>query len=205
MSIRSPTVLYLMAVGTLGCHSQLPPLDEDLIARLGEPYRANRDHPYGFPNPTAPAEIAEYAFMVGSFSCRLEDKKFRDGDWIPAREGNATWRAHYVMNGHGILDEFRDEWGSKNVNVRVYSEETERWYVHWTAVSPTTGAVFEARDVDGAMVMESEQETASGFAYIQRTSFKDMTNDQYLWTSEVVYENGDSVVIGTIHCVRDDA
>ncbi len=190
--------------GVFGCRSQLPPVDENVVVGLGEPYRVIDEYPFGLPNPRAPAEIAQYAFMVGSFSCRLEDKEFRDGGWVPAREGNAIWRAQYVMNGHAILDEFRDEWGSKNVNVRVYSEETERWYVHWTAVSPTTGAIFEAREVDGAMVMESAQSTASGFVYVQRISFKDMTNDQYLWTSEVVYENGTSVVIGSIHCVRDD-
>lgn len=199
--------LALAALGVAALGLAMSPLTAaaQTIPDIDEPYAVSAEHPFGQLNPEAPANLSEYAFMIGHFECALLDREFRDGEWVTAREGRATWRASWIMNGWAILDEFRDEWGSTNVNVRVYSTDDDLWRVHWTAVTPTTGEIFEARRVEERMVMDFERETEGGFAYTQRFAFTDIRTDAYRWTNEIIYPGGTAVEIGWIECRRATA
>ncbi len=73
-------------------------------------------HPYGLPNPDAPVELAQFAFMIGQNDCSESRRDRTSGEWVVS---NRTWDAHYVLNGYGIYD----TGGSGNVtngNMRIF-------------------------------------------------------------------------------------
>ena len=152
-------------------------------------------------NPGAPPETAQYGFMVGEFDCAITYKSYQDGEWVVSRTGRASWDARYIMNGHAILDEFRDENGDTNVDVRVFDAENKHWLVHYTTANPAAGQIHQANEVDGKMVMLSPRE-ANGFAYTERISFEPQGPDSYRWTQEIVYSESSAVVNGELLCKR---
>jgi hypothetical protein len=160
------------------------------------------EYPHGRLNPAAPPETSQYAFMVGQFDCTLAYKEYRDGAWAPSKEGRATWNARFIMNGQAILDEFRDEWGDTNVDVRVFDAEKGTWRVHYTTANPGRGMAHEATEVDGRMVMLTPRQTPGGSTYTERVTFTPQGTDAYRWTQEIVYSESSAVLMGDILCRR---
>ncbi|GAB5519187.1 MAG: hypothetical protein RhofKO_14380 [Rhodothermales bacterium] len=179
-------------------HAQLAPPGDQLQST----YDASEAHPFGRLNPQAPSGTGQYDFMIGNFECTLSYKAYQNNEWVVVKEGKATWNARYVMNGQAVLDEFRDEWGDMNVDVRVYDADAEVWRIHYTSANPAQGELFEARQVQGRMVMESERETPGGFKYLERIAFEPLSDRAYRWTKEVVYSATASVITDEIHCQR---
>ena len=61
---------------------------------------------YGAPNPNAPKELAQFAFLIGKWRCESRVKE-RGGKFHTYR---AQWLARYILEGYVIADEFR-QWG----------------------------------------------------------------------------------------------
>ena len=57
----------------------------------------------GRPNPKAPEELSQLAFLIGTWRCDVEEKS-RDGSWAKSQ---ATWVWRYILDGYVIADEYR--------------------------------------------------------------------------------------------------
>jgi hypothetical protein len=55
----------------------------------------NHDKEYGNPNPKAPAELSQFAFIIGKWRCEAR-LKGEDGTWRPYQ---ATWVGRYILDG----------------------------------------------------------------------------------------------------------
>jgi hypothetical protein len=200
-------VLTLVA-GTVGSAGPLARLAAQTTAtpsradELAGGFMAGPVHPFGRLNPAAPPETAQYAFMVGVFDCRLEYKAYREGKWVTAKEGRAVWTARFTMNGHAIEDEFVDEWGETNINVRLFDPARGKWRILYATPAPARVSELEASRVDGRMVMVSERTAPGGVNYTERVAFEPRGDAEYRWTQEVVYSPTSAVVIGDLACRR---
>ena len=92
---------------------------------------------YGKPNPKAPPELSQFAFLIGEWRCDVRVKG-EDGTWQPYQ---ATWVGHYILDGYVIADEYRmtnqaGELIVHGMNFRSYSVEKKTWVMRWL----TTGA-----------------------------------------------------------------
>lgn len=197
-TLRRAFLSALFLAVTSVAHAQVaPPGDQ-----LRPTYDPSEAFPFGQLNQQAPPSTGQYDFMIGNFDCTLSYKAYQNNEWVVVKEGKATWNARYIMDGQAVLDEFRDEWGDTNVDVRVYDAEADVWRIHYTSVNPAQGELFKARHVEGRMVMESERETPGGFKYTERIAFEPLRDGAYRWTKEVIYSATTSVITDDIHCQR---
>src|SRR5260370_25044144 len=68
-----------------------------------DPQAMNRDKEYGNPNPKAPPELSQFAFIIGNWRCDAR-LKGEDGTWQPY---HATWVGRYILDVLVIADEYR--------------------------------------------------------------------------------------------------
>ncbi len=61
------------------------------------------DNGFGRPHPDAPAELAQFGFLIGRWHAESRVKA-ADGSWQPCA---ALWEARYILDGWAIADEFR--------------------------------------------------------------------------------------------------
>lgn len=119
--------------------SPLPPLaiasvfaqSANLITQK-DAHAMNRDQEYGNPNPKAPPELSQFAFIVGKWRCDVRVKG-EDGTWQPYQ---ATWVGRYILDGYVIADEYRmtnqkGELIVHGMNFRSYSVEKKTWMMRW--------------------------------------------------------------------------
>ncbi len=59
----------------------------------------------GSPHPDAPPELAQFAFLIGTWRCAAR-LKGDDGEW---RTTHADWEAFYILDGYVIADVFRPD------------------------------------------------------------------------------------------------
>ncbi|MEZ5957685.1 MAG: hypothetical protein R3C27_10810 [Hyphomonadaceae bacterium] len=171
------------------------------VAQLSCASSVDQQGIYGMLNPSAPPQVSQYAFMIGTFDCHAWYREFRDGHWVEAGERDAVWTARYVLDGYAIMDEYRDE-TSNNVVVRVFDPADNVWRIQYARANPTVVRSAAAREVDGNMVMLTEQVSPSGHTYSERVTFHPLADGVYRWTQEVVYSPTSSVIIFDMRCAR---
>jgi hypothetical protein len=87
---------------------------------------------FGKLNPSAPAELSRFAFLIGKW--RFEAKvKLADGQWHSFK---GTWLGRYILDGYAITDEYRmtDSSGKLIVlglNLRSYDASKQTWNIKW--------------------------------------------------------------------------
>ena len=155
------------------------------MAQTHGQYEPSKAHPYGQPNPDAPAQIKDFAPMIGRCDC-ISESRNQDGTW--AEPINMTWTFKYIMNGWGVQDETIKEDGGHSGSIRQYIADSARWYVHYYSnVSPTTqlsaweGNLTEAKD---KIVLYRPQTAPNGMEGWFRLSFYDFTDNGYKWIGE---------------------
>ena len=87
---------------------------------------------YGAPNPNAPSELAQFAFLVGNWRC-VANILVDQGKWLTFP---ASWKGRYILSGYAIADEYRmhNLTGDDIVlglNVRTYDPTNRRWNIRW--------------------------------------------------------------------------
>ena len=97
-------------------------------------YEPDGEHPYGRPNPEAPEQLAQFAFMIGQNDCTDERLNNSTGEWD---RSTRTWDASYYMNGYAIRDSGRSG-GATNGNIRVFDRGAQEWVVTFFSM-PTYG------------------------------------------------------------------
>ena len=60
----------------------------------------NRETEYGNPNPKAPPELSQFAFIIGKWRCDVRAKG-ENGTW---QTYQATWVGRYILDGYVIAD-----------------------------------------------------------------------------------------------------
>jgi hypothetical protein len=87
---------------------------------------------YGKPNPHAPRELSQFAFLIGQWRCESQVKG-QDGVF---RTYSATWVGRYILDGYVIADEFRQmgpagELLQLGQNYRSYNTDKNTWIMKW--------------------------------------------------------------------------
>lgn len=113
---------------------------------------------YGAPHAEAPAEMAEFSFLIGDFTVTLHG--WRDDAWTPPRPGApARWNGRYGLEGMAIVDEWFDpdpgfeSGASRGINVRIYDPDEAEWKMMWIATATKVVQDLRARLQDGHLTM----------------------------------------------------
>ncbi len=141
-------------------------------------YDPSEKNPFGLPNPEAPPELQQFAFMIGEFDTE-EHIRNQDGTW---RKSKATWNARYFLNGYGIMDYYwNEEEAFATTNIRIYNTNEKAWYVTFfrgpgngVADGPWIGRM-EGKD----MVLWKGDETNG-----TRLTFSNISENGYDWIGE---------------------
>jgi hypothetical protein len=83
-------------------------------------------------NSKAPAELANFAFLIGRFQCEAK-VLLQSGTW---QTFQAEWKGRYFLDGYAIEDEYRmtDSSGALIVlgmNYRTYDPARKAWNIKW--------------------------------------------------------------------------
>jgi hypothetical protein len=154
----------------------------------------NRDQEYGIPNPKAPPELSQFAFIIGSWCCDARVRQ-EDGTW---QSYQATWVGRYILDGSVIADEYRmtnqaGELIVHGMNFRFYSVEKQTWVMRWLS---TAGFWSELgpENLGGVRVTPETITFAmiDSFApdALTRVTFSDISESQFTWTGERSVDQG---------------
>lgn len=148
-------------------------------------YTASTHHPFGQLNPEAPAEVAEYAPLIGVCDCTSTARN-QDQTW--ADPLSMTWTFKYIMNGTAVQDETLKEDGSHSGSIRQFIADSSAWYVHYySAKSPTpTLSSWKGGKRGDSIVLYREQKAPNGMDGYYRITFSNMSTKGFNWLGEWV-------------------
>lgn len=113
---------------------------------------------YGSPDPAAPAELSQFAFLIGDY--RIDAHSWQGDGWSPPAPGfNVRWNGRYGLDGMVIIDEWfnpvpsEDRSGNRGVNVRMYDPEEMIWKMMWVATANKQVQDMRAEVRDGVLTM----------------------------------------------------
>ena len=157
------------------------------------------------PNPKAPAELSQFAFLVGKwkFSAKFQSQ---DGTWQPFQ---GTWTGRFILDGYVIADEYEMVNSSGEVlvlgmNFRVYDVKRQTWSIKWLSALDGTwtnltcdefgGVRFDGRSVTYSFRAERTSAwpyTRATYTNISRTHFTwigEKSDDRTTWNRFMVVE-----------------
>jgi hypothetical protein len=154
-----------------------------------------RHSDYGTPNPAAPPELSQFAFIIGSWRCDVRVKT-DDGAW---RSYQATWIGRYILDGHVIADEYRMVDGAgelivHGVNFRSYSVDKKAWVMRWLDATRATWVELGPDSLGGVRVSRDTIifDLIDSFApdAICRVTFSNIAADHFSWREEKSLDQG---------------
>jgi len=100
------------------------------------PQAMNHEKEYGNPNPKAPPELSQFAFIIGKWRCDVR----LTGEDGTRQSYQATWVGRYILDGYVIADEYRmtnqrGELIVHGMNFRSYSVEKKTWVMRWLSAA----------------------------------------------------------------------
>ncbi len=124
----------------------------------------------GAPHPNAPAELAQFDFLIGDYT--IEGQAWTTQGWrsSPTPPPPPRWNGWYGLGGMAIYDEwFNVDPGVKpdsprGVNVRFYDQKTSEWKMMWVHTGVGNVQDLRAEMRDGELTMWQE--------YPDRPNFK---------------------------------
>jgi hypothetical protein len=144
------------------------------------PYAPSPDHPYGLPNPMAPAQISDYAEMIGVCDCQSTTHN-SDGSWADTQ--SITWSFKYIMDGKAVQDETYKPDGTHTGSIRQYNQDSARWYVHFytsAAASPSLQAWGGNRN-GNEITLYNRQKAPNGMDGYYKIRFYDISQLGFRW------------------------
>lgn len=155
----------------------------------------NRDQEYVAPNPKAPPELAQFAFVIGEWRCDARVKE-EGGTW---QSYPATWVGRYILDGHVIADEYRmtNQTGElivHGMNFRSYSIERKTWVMRWLNGTGSFWLELGAENRGGVRVTPK----TITFNFIDtfapdaltRVTFSNITESHFTWSGERSLDQG---------------
>ena len=133
------------------------------------------DQEFGAPNPKAPPELSQFAFLIGKWRCDAKVKS-ANGEWQTFK---ASWLGRFILDGYVIEDEYRMTSPSGELivfgmNFRAYDAAHHTWNIKWldalggtwTDLAPNElgGATFDGHSINYAF-----KEPVAAHAYTRAT------------------------------------
>lgn len=114
---------------------------------------------YGEPAPDAPAEFAQFSFLIGDY--QVEGLGWFNNQWFanPNAKTPSRWNGRYSLNGKAITDEWFNEDPGVNkdtnvgVNVRMFDVEAAEWKMMWISNFNHVVQDLRAKVIDGKLTM----------------------------------------------------
>lgn len=148
------------------------------------------EHPFGRPNPDAPEQLSQFAFLIGKNDC-TEARRSQDGQsW---NEGTRTWDAHYSMNGFAVYDTGISDSGA-NSNQRVFDEKTGEWHVTFFSTPNYGSGVWRGvLEGDRIVLKQPQAAPANNMPGFSRLTFSEINDHGFNWIGEWV--SADNTVV----------
>ena len=164
--------------------------------------------PWGSPHPDAPAELEQFAFMIGRHECDQPMQNINPNNPNQILNGKLVWLAFYALDGRAIRDEYYGM-TSNGEQTRVYDPYAKEWWVTYATVpasvslvpepKPRRGSFTAIKNSKGELVMTSELVDKNGVSYVRTITFYEINKNGFEWKSENVY--ADKVVnISNMSC-----
>ena len=149
-------------------------------------------HDFGTPNPDAPTELSQFAFLIGNWTFDA-NVKTPDGQSLPFK---GTWRGRYVLEGYAISDEYRmtDLSGKLIVlglNLRTFDASSQTWNIKWLnaltgtwmdlAPSPLGNVRSEGQSIIYAFPQPSPDDSTHVFS---RVTYTKVSGTNFTWKGE---------------------
>ena len=148
---------------------------------------------HGAPNPAAPAELSQFAFLLGSWRCE-EKSKNAAGEWQTLK---ANWDARYILDGYVIADEYRTL-GPDGTLIRLgatyrsYNADKHKWMMKWHDALKSTWLDLGPDDLGGVQVngdrITFKHHVDPGG--VLRATFADITQQRFTWRGELSLDGG---------------
>ena len=147
----------------------------------------NREAEYGTPNPKAPRELSQFAFIIGKWRCDVRAKG-KDGTW---QTYHATWVGRYILDGYVIADEYRMSNDAGDVivhgmNFRSYNVEKKSWVMRWLDATRSFWVELGPEQLGGVRVNPQSItfELIDKLApdAISRVTFSDISANAFIWS-----------------------
>jgi hypothetical protein len=155
----------------------------------------NHDNEYGNPNPKAPPELSQFAFLIGKWRCDVRTKG-EDGTWQSYR---AIWVGRYVLDGYVIADEYRmtNQQGElivQGMNFRSYSAEKKTWIMRWLNARDSVWLELGPERLGGVRVTPKiiTFNLIDTFApeALSRVTFSNMSASHFTWSEDKSLDQG---------------
>lgn len=155
----------------------------------------SREAEHGHPNPKAPAELSQFAFIIGKWRCDVRVKG-EDGAWQTYK---ATWIGRYILDGYVIADEYRmtSEAGElivHGMNFRSYSVEKKTWLMRWLDATRSSWVELGSEQLGGVRVNPKTItfNLIDIFApdAISRVTFSNISANHFTWSEEKSVDKG---------------
>lgn len=166
-------------------------------------YEPSAKHPYGLANPKAPAQIKDFAALVGDSQCQSTARN-PDGTW--QQPETILWRYKYIMNGFGVQDETLKPDGSHSGSIRQYDAKNSQWNVHYYS-SSAPAAILPAwtgnKTENGDIVLYKEQKAPNGMEGFYKITFFEISEEKFNWKGEWV-DKEENIIYPTwkISCIK---
>ncbi|GAB4109260.1 MAG: hypothetical protein Kow001_09110 [Acidobacteriota bacterium] len=144
---------------------------------------------YGKPNPRAPQELAQFAFLLGKWR-GLARLKREDGTWETL---NASWEGRYILDGYAIADEYRMTTPDGQLlvfgaNLRAYDAGKKAWNMKWLNALSGTWTDLGPEELggvvaDGAAISYCMEEPVARHA-LTRATYVRISADRFTWRGE---------------------
>jgi hypothetical protein len=164
---------------------------------------------YGTPNPKAPPELSQFAFLIGKWRCDARVKG-EDGTWQPYQ---ATWVGRYILDGNAIADEYRmtNQKGEvivHGMNFRSYSVEKKTWVIRWLNATGAFWLELGPEKLGGVRVdpktitfnfidtfaqdaaREAERIGIKSQPTLTRVTFSNISDSRFTWSCERSLDQG---------------
>ncbi len=148
-------------------------------------YQPDPDSPIGTRNPKAPAETAQFDFVIGDWDVWIT--------WTPEngepQSYAAKWHNHWIIDGFAVMQEWRGPYIT-GAEFRFYDPQKKGWYGHNIYVGnewKSTTAEYK----DGKMMVYIDKAGPKG-DFINRETYFDITADTFKMKSDRSYDGGET-------------
>jgi hypothetical protein len=146
--------------------------------------------------PVAPAEVAQFDFLVGQWDIEATPKV---NGLVAMIHGTphllGSWKAWRAFDGFGVDDELRLVDGGGNPvalgrALRVFDPKAHRWSIESLDVYGARFSAATATWQGGEMHVSGSGTSVDGKAYLSRTRFCEITADRFTMRQDRSYDNG---------------
>jgi len=161
--------------------------------RLPIRYQPIADSPIGEKNPQAPAQLNEYAFLIGDW----------DADMVYSPHGQkpmhywAKWHNHWILDGYAVMQEWRGPFYT-GIELRYYNPQSKQWTGRNLYIGGDWKQTVSEWQGDKMVVQILDARDQTGH-FINRETYFDIEKDRFKMKSDRSYDGGKTWVTGEYH------